>query len=160
MLNLYSATMCLKITAISFSTIFSATRGSIGLMSLSWTAFSVSFSLCVYVQWTNPQDPTFAVAAYPHARILRFRAVFVAFLASVVGIVLMSITLLTLDLQWEGTPNTVDRKIKTLFGGGLSLLAVVSSFIVGCARLWFNTREARRISIIRANRIGSPGRSI
>lgn len=132
-------------SAVTFSTVFSATRGSIGLMSLAWAAFSVSFSLCVWEQWINPQTPSFTVVAYPGRRVIRFWTIFLAAFASFVGIILMATTLVLLGLEKDGSVSTIGTSVNTYIGGGLSLLPVVLGFFVGCVNMIRNGLWRARI---------------
>jgi hypothetical protein len=120
---------------ITFSAIFSATRGSIGLMSFSWASFAVSFSVCVYLQYAAPENLPFSIVAYPGRRnSMSIITLFAAF-ASFVGIVLMGIAVAMLDLGNKNSANEVDGTIKTLWGGILSLLPVLVGFIWGVTDL-------------------------
>ncbi|PPQ96653.1 hypothetical protein CVT26_010635, partial [Gymnopilus dilepis] len=98
-------------SGITFSTIFSGTRGSIGLMSISWAAFTVSFSICVFIQYANPESLPYAVVAYPSRRIVLIHSVFLAGFASFVGIVLMGVAVATLDLRNEQAATDIDKRI-------------------------------------------------
>jgi len=136
---------------ISFTTIIGATRGSIGLMSLSWAAFTLSFVICVFAQWIYPVKPTFSIVVYPGRRSFRFHTVFIAGSASFVGFVLMAVTLVMLRV---GTP--VDARLETRIanvGGLISLVFVVVGFAYGCLSLWYTSVEKGRIRIHRNSRL-------
>lgn len=101
---------------ITFSTIFSGTRGSIGLMSIFWAAFSV----CVFIQSTNPEKLPLAMVAYPRRRMALTHSILFAGIAPFIGIVLMGITVATLDLTHlrnENAANQIDTRISAIQGG-------------------------------------------
>ncbi|KIK66767.1 hypothetical protein GYMLUDRAFT_912445 [Collybiopsis luxurians FD-317 M1] len=131
---------------ITFSAIFSGTRGSIGLMSYSWAAFAVSFSLSVFIQWTNPPNPPYSVVTYPGIRTGRFRIIFAAAFASFVGIILMAVSVAMLT---DGRASDIDARIIPSGSGIISLLPVVLGFICGTLILLWN---GVRKSVISAKR--------
>lgn len=123
---------------ITFSAIFSATRGSIGLMSFSWASFTVSFSVCVYLQYASPEALPLSIVAYPERPPkMSFITLFAGF-ASFVGIVLMGIAVAMLDLRKKNSATEVDTTINTLWGGVLSLLPVLVGFIGGILNILFH----------------------
>jgi hypothetical protein len=131
-------------SGITFSTIFSGSRGSIGLMSYSWAAFTVSFSVCIFTQWLNPEKPPFAVVTYPRRRGVLFSVIYLAGFASFVGIVLMGVAVATLNLAEDGA-SQVDTRINTTWGGIVSLIPVVLGFSYGTANTLFHSLKAGRI---------------
>jgi hypothetical protein len=138
-------------SGITFSTIFSGARGSIGLMSFSWAAFTLSFSLCVYAQWVNPTNPVFTVVAHPARRFYLAGMILVSTFASFVGIVLMGTAVATLDLNKEGTALNVNTDIDTKWGGILSLLLIGLALLGGTTI--FIVNGIKTIYIIRSRQL-------
>ncbi|KAF8815222.1 hypothetical protein BYT27DRAFT_7249308 [Phlegmacium glaucopus] len=132
-------------SGITFSTIFSGSRGSIGLMGFSWAAFTFSFSVCVFTQWLNPEKPPFAVVTYPRRRRVLFSAIYFAGFASFVGMVLMGASVATLNLAQEGSASQVDTRINTTWGGIFSLIPVILGFSYGITNTIFHSIKAGRI---------------
>ena len=118
-------------------------------MSISWAAFTVSFSICVFIQYANPESLPYAVVAYPSRRIVLIHSVFLAGFASFVGIVLMGVAVATLDLRNEQAATDIDKRINTMWGGIVSLLPVVLGFTWGVSTMVWNSLKVWRIKIHR-----------
>lgn len=116
----------------------SGTRGSIGLMSYSWAAFSISFTICVYSQWKNPVFPAYTIAAYPDRRNLKNNAIFAAACASFAGVILMGLSVATLNIKREGDPVVVNTRINPSWAGVLSLVPYVFGFTHGSLSILFH----------------------
>ena len=118
-------------------------------MSISWAAFSVSFSICVYIQYANPESLPYAVVAYPGRRIILIHSALFAGFASFVGIILMGVAVATLDLRDEQAASEIDKRINTMWGGIVSLLPVVLGFTWGMLNMLWNGAKVWRIKIHR-----------
>lgn len=114
------------------------TRGSIGLMSYSWAAFSISFTICVYSQWTSPVFPAYTIVAYPARRNVKNNAIYAAGCASFVGIILMGLSVAILNIKREGDPVVVDTRINPSWAGVLSLAPYIIGFTHGSITLIFH----------------------
>jgi len=99
-------------------------------MSFSWASFSISFSICVFLQYANPESLPFAIVAYPARCNLAWVMLFAMF-ASFVGIVFMGTAVAMLNLRNENSANQIDTRINTSWGGILSLLPVLLGFTWG-----------------------------
>ena len=120
------------------------------MMGFSWAAFSFSFSICVYEQWTSPERLPMAIVAYSWRQARKLTAAMLAGASSFVGIVLMGVAVAMLDLSKGGSATQVDTKINTMWGGILSLLPIVLAFGLGVWSIWYNCM--RGIMIQRSRR--------
>ena len=116
----------------------SGTRGSIGLMSYSWAAFSISFTICVYSQWINPVFPAYTIVAYPGRRNLKNNAIFAAACASFAGVILMGLSVAIINIKREGDPVVVDTRINPSWAGILSLAPYIIGFTHGSLSILFH----------------------
>ena len=130
---------------MTFSTILSATRGSIGLVSLAWAAFSVSLTICIYLQWNKPTAPIFAIVAYPGRRAFKVLISLIACGFSVLGLVFMGLAIAILDLEPDRDTSVVDTRIKTYIGGWVGLLAVILGFPYGLYNILWNAMWTKRL---------------
>ena len=119
-------------------------------MSFSWASFSISFSICVFLQYANPESLPFAIVAYPARRNIRVRVILFAGFASFVGIVFMGIAVAMLNLRNENGANQIDTRINTSWGGILSLIPVVLGFTWGMLDMLFHARRGAYIQIQRS----------
>lgn len=125
-------------------------------MSFSWAAFSVSFSVCVFLQYANPESLPFAIVAYPGRRNFRVWVTLFAGFASFVGIVLMGIAVAMLNLRTENSASQIDTRINTSWGGILSLVPVVLAFIWGMFDMLFHAKSVGYIQAQRSGVIRNP----
>jgi len=110
-------------------------------MSYSWAAFAISFTVCIYAQWLNPENPPYAVVTYPERRVALAWMIYFAAVASFIGIVLMGVSVAILDVKQED----IDKDISTTWGGVVSLLPVIIGFTYGTANIIYHNVKTERI---------------
>jgi len=112
-------------------------------MSFAWAAFTVSFSVCVFLQYANPESLPFSLIAYPGRRNSRVFIMLFAGFTSFVGIVLMGIAVAMLNLRNENTANQPHSRFHMSWRGILFLLPVL--FIYGMSNMHFYAQKGAHI---------------
>jgi len=115
---------------LTFTTIFSATRGSLGLISLSWSAFAIAISICTVQQMFSKPCPRSKFVVHPGKRVNMGFLTTAASVANVAGIIIMGVALALLNTDDPSKVSSPDTRINAIIGGILSLVPVGLVFIL------------------------------